>query len=378
MHETFHPLAQVYPPDYQEWLFDAIGLRPGQEAMPAVLEPLFTLNHSWVNHDPSTTPPSDYTARAELLRSYTLYYMTINMPKLWFVLDRCQTLLARLREQKSWHLTELGCGPGTFLWAFLFYLRHHSPALLKTLRGIRGVDRAPLALRTAERLGADLKRWPQFAHLKVEFVQADWPTKIADETDVLLFGNTLGEQPGADWSWHTQLRAAVVLAIEPGTRAVFHHIRPWRDAMLAGGWSAHFPCTSAHACPMAADNWCHFEVNRQVLPFIQRMSSLAGRESAYHHFSAFVFSREGATPPNTWRALSHLRKAHRSGIRFLCDGEHLVETVLNRKERSDTNRAFLELEAGDAATFIPDPAVPSELLTSGRLRAGDTLTPVQL
>jgi hypothetical protein len=244
-------------------------------------------------------------------------------------------------------VTEFGCGPGTFLWAFLFYLRARRPQAFKKKLRLLGIDASAAALELGRRIAGAFAGEPGFDRHQIEFAegtQADLPD---DPAQFLIIGNVLTETPDIDAA---ALHARDLLVIEPGTCDVFHRcILPLRDQLTAQGWTIEFPCPSRHACPMAADNWCHFNVNRFVLPFIQRMSAKAGRLNPRHHFCGFYFSKRPAdSTPARWRVLSRLRRVHRSGIRWLCDGEHLVEAVLNRRAKAEHNRAFLDADAGDA------------------------------
>lgn len=391
-------LAACFPTDSADWLYDALGLQPGDELGDAVLEPLFQLNQAWT---PRAAAPAGvararpgvdpaYARDLAVMRSYALYYMPVNMPKLWFLLDRCAPLLrALLAAHPAPRVAELGCGPGTFLWAWLFWLRRHAPQALAAMATrpvdsppwLTGIDHAEAALTHARALGDALARWPDLAPHAPAWQPADWRAVPLPDVDLLLIANTLNEAADAPlpidaltaWGGHT------LVIIEPGTTEVFHRLLPLRDALLAAGWHCAFPCPRAAACPMAATfaNWCHFHVNRFLLPHVQRMSNRAGRQNPRHHFVGLVFSRDPAAlaPPDTWRVLSRLRKANRSGIRHLCDGVHLTEAVLNRKARSDANRYFLDAEPGDLGR-LRSRRSPGDFARSARIDAADAFTPL--
>lgn len=344
-----------YPPSYQEWLFQSLGLNPGEETSPAILESLHELHRRLRTDDMGAA--DDYSSDEPLLRAYTLYYMTINMPKVWFLFDRCPSLItATTTGGRVRSIGEFGCGPGTFLWATLFYLLAKSPASLKSIHAVCGVDLAPEALVIARRLGQELqRRFPEFRHIDFAFVHDDWKNPRGFDCDWKIFGNTLVESGRDETDWITTIGdASAVLIIEPGTVRSFHGALKVRDRFIREGWQVLFPCTSHHRCPMATDNWCHFQVNRFVLPFIQRLSDRAGRINPRHHFTGFALARTSVAPaPNRWRVLSQLRRVNRSGVRYVCDGERMVELVLNRRDKSEVNRDFLTAAAGDAITLEP-------------------------
>lgn len=360
-----------FPAGYQDWLFDALGVLPGAETSDAILEPLYHLNKSWTKPDPSAIPP-DYTASDAYLRSYTLYYMTFQMPKLWFLLDRCPHVLNAKGSATT--ICDMGCGPGTFIWAFLFYLLKHDPERLKAIKTVRGIDSSQKCLEIAQRLAKRATRmFPQLKAIRFEFLHGNWLDHLATECDCTIFGNTLVENSWGSTMSINDVAADSVVVIEPGTRESFHHILPIRDQFIANGWHVAFPCTSHHDCPMAKDNWCHFHINRLVLPFIQRMSAKANRINPRHNFVGFVFSRSPApATDDRWRVLSKLRKSNRSGIRYICDGESMIEVVLNRREKTDGNRAFLDAGAGDAIQIETD---NTKFVSEKRLTRNDRVEP---
>jgi hypothetical protein len=213
------------------------------------------------------------------------------------------------------------------------------------------------------------RRHPETAP-DIVFEQADWRQTADTDADVLIFGNVLTENDGKINEQLISSHARVLIIIEPGTRDSFQTLRPLRDALSASGWRIVFPCTTPGHCPMPDDNWCHFRINRMVLPFIQRMAGAAGRLNPHHHFCGFVFCRGGPAPaPGCWRVLSALRKAHRSGIRYVCDGQQVAETVLNRRARTPATRPFLDAEIGDMLRI--ETPQGSQTMRRGRLERED-------
>lgn len=366
---------QYYPPYYQEWLFKALGLSAGEEAEPAMLEPLRRLSRQWVG---GATSDKDYADDKGVMRAYAAYFMTINMPKLWFVLDRASAAVDRILEANAEvTIAEFGCGPGTFLWAFLFWLRERRPEALARVECVRGIDRSAVALDLAGRLGQGLVGQPEFGHLRLEFRRGDWLDHVGERSDFAVFGNVLNEGQSDPGEWASQLETSMPIIIEPGTAAAFRQVLPARDSLIANGWAVRFPCPTPHPCPMAQDNWCHFFVNRLTLPFIQRMSNVAGRLNPRHNFCAFAFDHGDAPSIScTWRVLSSLRKAHRSGIRYLCDGQDMFEAVLGRRDRAAGNRAFLEAEAGDALD-LQSRRGREAFVADKHIRSDDLITPIE-
>ncbi|OPZ27706.1 MAG: Mitochondrial small ribosomal subunit Rsm22 [Lentisphaerae bacterium ADurb.BinA184] len=349
-------------------------MNPGDEVRPELLDALDHFSRQWL----AGPGRFDYTAKAADPRAYTCFFSTINMPKLWAMLDRTPWLTTGLPDT-DWGLTELGCGPGTFLWATLIWLEQHAPDALARLTTVTGVDRLPRWLDLAQRLAAPLRTRRPFRHIDFRFVKADWREQLRRPGDWLIFGNVLNEAPTDDAAWVRCVEARTVLVIEPGTQAVFARLLPVRDAMRQAAWHVHFPCPRADTpCPMTAGNWCHFCVNRFQVPFVQRIAAKAARLNPRHNFCAFAFSRQPPPfePAVSWRCLSHLRRANRSGIRWLCDGTHLGEALLNRHERTPANRPFLEADWGDLLAIRP-PRPPAAHGPRTRLNHDETVTIVR-
>ena len=161
-----------------------------------------------------------------------------------------------------------------------------------------------------------------------------------------------------------------------GTRNSFHHILPVRDRMIREKWEIGFPCVANFQCPMQENNWCHFHINRFTIPLIQRISSKAARLNSRHHFVGFMFMRKPLNyDPGSWRVLSKLRKKNRTGIRYICDGEHMVQAVLKRKAKTKQNDTFSKVEAGDLIHI--QSRDPARFLKTGRFGSEDWVqTPI--
>ena len=368
--------ATAFPPWWEGLLLGALGLRRDDTVAPECLAALHFFNTQWVGGG-----GVDYQDPRADLRAYTCFYMPANMPKLWLMLDQAPEFIPTLAA-KPWHIREIGCGPGTFLWSALLWLEQHAPAALKTLTGVIGVDRHPAFLVLARQIAAAMAVRPAFRHLKIEFVEADWHAVAPAENELVIFGNVLNEAAADEAVRIAALNAAAVAVIEPGTVKTFHRLLPVRAALSGAGWQVAFPCPCATTpCPMSADNWCHFAVNRFGLPLVQRLAAKAGRLNPRHNFCGFLFQRPAAPPPNSafairrspfphWRVLSHLRKSNRSGVRWLCNGACLREIVLGRHARNEGTRPFLTAEWGDLLEIRPGADHNNPAVTR-RLTGGD-------
>lgn len=332
----------TFPDWYKNWLFSNLGIKDGEETSERYLAPLFSLNKNWLKENYNQ---KDYDwDEKDVARSYALYYMTINMPKLWLVLKNSGDWQRTALKEVS-TITEFGSGPGTFLWSYLFYLLKYEPEALKRIKSIKAIDVSKEHLRIAQDLFNGLKKKKAFSHIEAEFIEKDWRDCIEETTsDLCIFGNSLIES-GAEPTFLKSAKLKNLLIIEPGTLEQFKRLRKLKDHFQENDWNCYFPCTNSGTCPINESNWCHFSVNRFILPFIQKISSAAGRKNHKHNFSAFLISKHNsALTEEHWRILSANRKVKRTSIRYICNGKKMLEAVLNRKERSPGNKDFISCE----------------------------------
>ena len=130
---TQQQLKQTFPDWYQDWLFKSIEISEEELISENIIKPLLSLNSHWLQENYNK---EEYSwDSSEVAKSYALYYMTANMPKLWMMCNHSyrwqQSQLPKITE-----ITEYGCGPGTFLWAYLLYIHKHFPEQLKNIRSI--------------------------------------------------------------------------------------------------------------------------------------------------------------------------------------------------------------------------------------------------
>ena len=358
----------IYPDWYKEWLFSALGLNEGDETQARFLEPLFALNKNWLqeNYNQKEYKWND----SDVAKSYALYYMTINLPKLWTVLKHSGDWPEKNISSIS-SIVEYGCGPGTFIWSYLFYLYRFYPKALQNLKRIKAIDISREHLQIAKSLFGELKKRQEFSHLELEIIEQDWRQKILEtKSDLHIFGNSLIES-GIDSTFLKQEEKKNILIIEPGTLEHFKRLRLLKKEFAENNWHIHFPCPNSGECPMDLNNWCHFNVNRFMLPFIQKMSSNAGRKNHKHSFSSFLISKHNnGLDKHNWRILSNNRKVKRTSIRYICNGILLKEAVLNRKERSEINKDFSVCETA-CCCYTSSELKNSRILSADTFRQTD-------
>lgn len=148
-------------------------------------------------------------------------------------------------------LLDAGAGPGGAGWAALeTWPGLARAALLDSNRAFLDLAEtlaadAPPALRTAQRLRADLA------------APGDWP-----KADLVVASYALAEiAPAAQAGVIERLWAAtdgVLAVIEPGTPAGYQRILAARAQLIEAGAAILAPCPHHTPCPLAAPDWCHF------------------------------------------------------------------------------------------------------------------------
>lgn len=358
-------LQSLFPEWYKEWLYKSLSLKDGEEISQTILEPLYSLNKNWLKENYNQ---QEYAwDSSQVARSYALYYMTINIPKLWMTLSNSNQWEQKcLSEVKT--VSEFGSGPGTFLFSYLFYLYSQHPEALKSLEKITAVDISEEHLKVAKSLFENLKNIEGFEHINAEFIHAGWIDEFTNHSaDLNIFGNSLIES-GIDDKILENKGLKNILIIEPGTKEHFTRLKNLKGKFQQHDWHTHFPCPTDGKCPMSEDNWCHFRINRFMLPFIQRMSAAAGRRNHNHNFTSFLISKHNNDyNEENWRVLSSNRKVKRTSIRYICNGKRMIEAVLNRKERSELNSDFINCETGCCC-------YSSGEFRQSRLKAADSFT----
>ncbi len=152
-------------------------------------------------------------------------------------------------------MLDVGAGPGTASWAAV----EQWPGLAKLTmveRDGRFADLAKAfsrssddeALKSAVVEQSDLNALKGQAELVIAaYVFAEQRQELAGDLALKLWGACTG----------------LLVIIEPGTPDGFARIRAARAALLGAGAHMVGPCTQAHSCPMAGDDWCHFKTRLQ-------------------------------------------------------------------------------------------------------------------
>ncbi len=185
-------------------------------------------------------------------------------------------------------LLDVGAGTGAALWA----AGAHAPSLANATL----IEAEAAMISFGQRLTAHVRATALPA---IQWQRADLRTTALPQADLVTAAYTLGELPAA-------ARAAAVnalwaatngllLIVEPGTPVGFAVVRDLRDQLLEAGAQIVAPCPHHHACPMPANDWCHF-AQRVTRTSVQRNVKGAAMGYEDEKFAYVAVARTPGTP----------------------------------------------------------------------------------
>lgn len=221
-------------------------------------------------------------------------------------------------------LLDCGAGTGAACWAADSLLDLERVTCLEREAAMRAVGRQLMASGSAALCGAD---W------RDADITADAPLPRAE---LVIEGYMLGELaaeariPAA----RRMLDAAQQMAvfIEPGTPQGFENLRAVRRALTAEGAYVAAPCPAGcAACPMEAEDWCHFAVRVQRS---RLQKSLKGGEAPFEDekFAYLALTREMPAQSCTSRVLRHPQIAPGRITLTLCGAEGRTQRAVTKKD----------------------------------------------
>ncbi|MFN3458891.1 MAG: small ribosomal subunit Rsm22 family protein, partial [Novosphingobium sp.] len=146
-------------------------------------------------------------------------------------------------------LIDLGCGPGTALWA--------AADTWNSLASAEMVEASGVIRSVGEKLAAS-------GSVKSHWQAGDVTGKIPAlaSADLVTLAYVLDELPPTTIAAVTEklwdLTKGMLIVIEPGTPAGWQRILAVRDRLRSLGAHLVAPCMHSDDCPIAAPDWCHF------------------------------------------------------------------------------------------------------------------------
>jgi ribosomal protein RSM22 (predicted rRNA methylase) len=267
------------------------------------------------------------------------YFMESSAQRMAYILSRMPATFQAVRQaldethkrlgQTFNSALDIGAGPGTVMWALydLFPSLHEITMLeqdqaLITL-GKKLASRGSSALlRNAKWVQADVLKQESFPArdlVVISYSMGEWP----EETRALVL----------DKLWHAAGKA--LLIIEPGTMAGFDVICKVRQQLIDKGAFMVAPCPHTLACPMPADDWCHFSVRvERSRMHKQAKSGSLGYEDEKFSYVAVAKTQAEEACKNNLNDLGEREAA--DGV--VCD-EVVVNTTAEEQNASDAPRS---------------------------------------
>ncbi len=276
--------------------------------------------------------------KPRLDRVHRSAYLLTRLPATFAVLSRVfAEVELRAPETRIESMLDLGSGPGTAMWAAA---EHFS-----------GMNRATLLDIDAEWIATGRQLSQASRHDAIR--DANWINQYlsklpAGKFDLVVASYVMNELQRAEIEAATRSAwdrtSKILIVVEPGTRAGFAHIRAIRDELISLGAHMVAPCPHVDACPMAANDWCHFaeRVQRTSAHRLAKAAELGYEDEKY---SYVAFARESVKLPRA-RIVRHPRK-HSGHIEFeLCTTEGLKRETLSKKH-GDRYKQARKLEWGE-------------------------------
>ena len=254
-----------------------------------------------------------------------LAYVAARLPSTF---EATRAVLAELRRRapalRAESLLELGAGPAPGLWAARPTFPELSRATLVEIDpGMAEVGRRLLQAVPA---GSGVERtW--FEH---DVARA----REVGPHDLVLLAYVLGELPAPrrdrtiDAAW--EVTAGGLVVIEPGTPAGAARVLRARERLIGRGARIAAPCPHGGACPLAADDWCHFgvRVSRSRLQRRLKAGRLAYEDEKY----AYVALTREEADPCAGRVLRRPSAEPRRRRLRLCTAAGVREELVTRRE----------------------------------------------
>lgn len=259
-----------------------------------------------------------------------LSYLVTRMPATFAAVSASLQNLANLCPHLNPKtILDVGAGPGTASWAAF----EHDPSLRRFTLLEQDEELVKLGKALAEGTAMQDGEW----------LQGDITSRPSlAPHDLVICSYALGEIPShhrddiVAWMW--TLADQALLIVEPGSREGFDTIRKARDVLIASGARIAAPCPHALACPMPADNWCHFSVRLERTWAHRYLKS--GTLSYEDEKFSYVAATKLSVHPFSGRIISHPEK-HSGHLRLrICGSDGKLEMrTFSKKNGEDYKRA---------------------------------------
>lgn len=288
--------------------------------------------------------PGPYLRDAALRSAYTAYYLPVNAPKLWPVLDFLEARGAAPVDGAR--VLELGAGPGTGcvgagLWAesrgYHFAL-HATDVLAEASSSARSLFDA-LGWRDAQ----------------VGVFDALGSAAEPAPADLLLMFNVVNELPESQDARLVEriqrllTSTGTLVVVEPASKEKSRRVLAFRDACVAAGLGLLGPCTHNDACPMRgrSDDWCHAEWRFERPPYLRAVDQRIGHVREVLKATWFALSAAPCAPLGGHRVVSRRFDEKGRTRAQVCGADGLHTWELQHRDVTPANRDWLDVSRYD-------------------------------
>ena len=235
------------------------------------------------------------------------------------------------RQRPDWRprsLLDVGAGPGVATWAAL----EQWPSL----------DSLTLVEVEPEMLAAGRELLPEGRWVAGDAAAARGPA------DLVLVSYVLGEldDPPTAAARLWAEAADTIVVVEPGTPAGYRRVLAARAAVIELGGHTVAPCPHDLACPLPADDWCHFAAR---LPRSRLHRRAKGADLGWEDekLSYAVLSREPVAPAGS--RIIRPPQVHSGHVRLVTsDRDGAVRERTVSRKQGEAYRAARKADWGDA------------------------------
>lgn len=298
---------------------------------------------------------------------YLAYFLPVNAAKALGIL---QDKLLSVTIPKEIHIADIGSGPLTMTFAFLFHffsaLKKNPPSQSTPI--FISVDAYELNLTIVKEGMALLRDYIFLCGFKNQVKVSVTPCPLnllkdrlpAVQYDYVLAGNLFNEFETRDVQWRLCQKVLTlskknghILFLEPASKKVSRDLQALRDQIIEGSFRILGPCLHHETCPLnvvAKSDWCHFRHEWQAPKFIQAFDDLTHLKKTHLMYS-YLFLQNGTTSKassksNDFVAISDVMIS-KAGFEWVgCGAAGRVRFTLTQRDQSQSNQGFRDISRG--------------------------------
>ncbi|MGQ9474084.1 MAG: small ribosomal subunit Rsm22 family protein [Candidatus Caldatribacteriaceae bacterium] len=286
--------------------------------------------------------PLHYFGKKEIRNGYLLYFVPLNLKKIYAILKEIHRHPLAFPQGKSLRILDLGCGVAPSLLAFFEFYREKEPSNIQF--DYLGIDMDVNALRIARDLVQIMipSTWRgTYNFLKLDLRKESTFIEAKEfRPHVTIMANSLGEITLQGISPMTMakrmgtflhMKDAILILLEPGTKRASQGLHVIRDSIIKQyGAVPYSPCLHSFPCPaLRKNNWCYEEWPWECPGYLHFLEPL-GLQIQFLKFSYVVFTAQNLRlaetfPPSCgWvvKCTSHfLREKRKTRLWGCAEGE---------------------------------------------------------